>query len=174
MTTRDGEGAAAKASWGCGQLRTPGAQQGAAQGETPFEKGTASCVTAAGRHHASSCLLQARGPEVFRPIGCLPKVIVALWEPNPCSGSLARRQTRPGKSHVAGRGQRREASLLATRARQAVPLRVLIACAEDLRGDMKQDHVDVFDLLHVVHRGEERGSRRARQFSAIQTDRPTV
>jgi hypothetical protein len=33
---------------------------------------------------------------------------------------------------------------------------------------MQENHVDVFDLLHVVHRGQYRGSHPASQFSTIE------
>jgi hypothetical protein len=44
----------------------------------------------------------------------------------------------------------------------------LKARAQDLHDNMQENHVDVFDLLHVVHRGQYRGSHPAGQFSTIE------
>jgi len=44
----------------------------------------------------------------------------------------------------------------------------LKARAQDLHDNMQKNHVDVFGLLHVVHRGQYGGSHPASQFSTIE------
>ena len=52
------------------------------------------------------------------------------------------------------------------RGRLALPLGVPKARTQELHDDMRQNHVDVFGLLHVVDWSKDGGSHYANQFSA--------